>query len=90
MIYGEGQDDDLIGGDGSDILFGGAGVDGIAGDNGRFATSRNGQSEPLMGLADEIVVMDDGQVVDQGTHEDLMARCSMYQKIRSSNTQQAA
>ncbi len=51
VIFGDGQDDDLVGGDGADLLYGGTGVDGIAGDNGRFSTSRNGVSEPLVGLA---------------------------------------
>ena len=32
-------------------------------------------------LADEIVVMDGGRVVDHGTHEDLLDRCSLYREI---------
>ena len=43
-----------------------------------------------LSLADEIVVMDDGQVLDQGTHEELMARCLAYQKIRRADLQDAA
>jgi ABC-type multidrug transport system fused ATPase/permease subunit len=32
-------------------------------------------------LADEIVVLDGGRVVDRGTHEELMSRCSFYAEI---------
>jgi len=32
-------------------------------------------------LADEIVVMDGGRIVDRGTHEQLMAGCSFYAEI---------
>ena len=32
-------------------------------------------------LADEIVVMDGGRIVDRGTHEELMAGCSFYREI---------
>ena len=32
-------------------------------------------------LADEIVVMDEGRIVDRGTHEELMERCALYQEI---------
>jgi subfamily B ATP-binding cassette protein MsbA len=31
--------------------------------------------------ADLIVVMDDGQIIDQGQHEELMQRCSLYQGL---------
>lgn len=34
--------------------------------------------------ADQIVVLDDGRVVDIGRHEDLLARCSVYQEIVAS------
>jgi len=32
-------------------------------------------------LADEIVVLDGGQIVDRGTHEELMAGCGFYREI---------
>src|SRR6476646_300960 len=32
-------------------------------------------------LADEIVVLDDGTIVDRGTHEELMAGCGFYREI---------
>jgi ATP-binding cassette subfamily B protein len=32
-------------------------------------------------LANEIVVLDAGRVVDRGTHEELLARCSLYREI---------
>jgi ATP-binding cassette subfamily B protein len=32
-------------------------------------------------LADEIVVMDRGRIVDRGTHEDLLERCPLYEEI---------
>ncbi len=38
----------------------------------RMATARR---------ADEIVVMDAGRVVDRGSHEDLIARCALYQRL---------
>jgi subfamily B ATP-binding cassette protein MsbA len=31
--------------------------------------------------ADKIVVMDQGAVLDMGTHEELMARCAVYQRL---------
>lgn len=31
--------------------------------------------------ADAIVVMDKGRIVDQGTHEQLLARCDLYQRL---------
>ena len=32
-------------------------------------------------LADEIVVMDEGRVVDRGAHEELLERCELYREI---------
>jgi ABC-type multidrug transport system fused ATPase/permease subunit len=32
-------------------------------------------------LADEIVVMDQGRIVDRGSHEELLERCPLYQEI---------
>ena len=41
VLFGEGQDDDLIGGYGDDWISGGTGDDGVLGDDGRISTSRN-------------------------------------------------
>ncbi len=32
-------------------------------------------------LADEIVVLDEGRIVDHGTHEELLDRCALYREI---------
>ena len=32
-------------------------------------------------LADEIVVLDEGRIVDRGTHEELLERCPLYREI---------
>lgn len=34
-------------------------------------------------LAERVLVMDNGRVVDVGTHEQLMARCSFYQRLHA-------
>jgi Ca2+-binding RTX toxin-like protein len=50
-LYGEGQDDDILGGYGHDWISGGTGDDSVLGDDGRISTSRNGTAEPLHGIA---------------------------------------
>ena len=44
VLFGEGQDDDIIGGYGNDWISGGTGDDGVLGDDGRISTSRNSTS----------------------------------------------
>ncbi|MBK8460091.1 MAG: hypothetical protein IPL43_07795 [Micropruina sp.] len=53
MAYGDADDDDIIGGWGSDWISGGTGQDGVLGDDGRIFTSRNNATvgEPLFGVA---------------------------------------
>ncbi len=34
--------------------------------------------------ADKIIVMDEGEMIGYGTHEELMASCSIYQEISQS------
>ncbi|MDG2013892.1 MAG: ABC transporter ATP-binding protein, partial [Pirellulaceae bacterium] len=41
-------------------------------------------------LADTILVMNEGQVVDCGTHAELMLRCRPYQRLRASQFEEAA
>ena len=36
--------------------------------------------------SDCIYVMDQGAVVDSGTHEELLSRCAVYQEIYASQT----
>ena len=31
--------------------------------------------------ADQIIVLDDGQIVGMGTHEELLKQCEVYQEI---------
>ena len=34
--------------------------------------------------ADEIIVLDDGKIIDKGSHNDLINRCDVYSEIASS------
>ena len=34
--------------------------------------------------ADKILVLDDGQIADQGTHEELLEKCDVYREIYES------
>jgi ABC-type multidrug transport system fused ATPase/permease subunit len=34
--------------------------------------------------ADLILVLDDGELIDQGTHQELLARCAVYREIYDS------
>ena len=40
--------------------------------------------------ADKIVVMNEGQVVDSGRHEDLITRCDLYQRLANRQFQSGA
>jgi len=53
VLFGDSEDDDLIGGWGNDWISGGTGQDGVLGDDGRIFTSRGNATvgEPLYGIA---------------------------------------
>ncbi len=41
-------------------------------------------------LADRILVMDAGQILDLGTHEELLQRCPLYRALRRNPLRQTA
>lgn len=43
-----------------------------------------------LSLADRVVVMDVGRIVDIGSHQELMGRCSLYQRLHAIQFQQSA
>ena len=47
VLFGDGQDDDMIGDYGNDWISGGTGGDGVLGDDGLLEPSRSGTAEPL-------------------------------------------
>ncbi len=53
-------------------------IHGMEGDRTVFIVSQRTAS---IRFADQIIVLDDGEAVDIGTHDELLARCGVYQEI---------
>jgi ABC-type multidrug transport system fused ATPase/permease subunit len=43
-----------------------------------------------LGLADRILVMDEGRICDLGTHHELVARCDLYRRLYNVSLKAAA
>jgi hypothetical protein len=67
VIFGDGQNDMLIGGCGADWISGGTGDDGILGDDGRLLMSRVGSDEPLYGIVADAAASLDQLITTPGT-----------------------
>ena len=42
---------------------------------------KSAMERALRRIAHEIIVMENGQITDHGTHEELMNRCKFYQRL---------